>query len=153
MNRVRYTASGRLGVWDSIDKPGMEEWRSQLDELLQSNAHGVIESDVLDFTETDDPALAASTAICDKVIARGNPTLAYPNWERLLLSGPGSEFMQFSMQDDGVESIFEESLLPPRCSFELLDASREMITLCRNGKWPKQRKKVDDVTIPSVQVQ
>ena len=77
MNRVRYTASGRLGVWDSIDKPGMEEWRSQLDELLQSNAHGVIESDVLDFTETDDPALAASTAICDKIISRGNPTLAW----------------------------------------------------------------------------
>ena len=127
--------------------PGMEEWHSQLDDLLQSNAHGVIESDVLGFNETDDPALAAPTAICDKIIARGNPTLADPTWERLLLSGPGSEFMRFSMQYDGVESIFEESLLPPRSSFKLLDASKEIIALCRNGKWPTQKQKVDDVTI------
>ncbi len=85
MNRLRYTASGRFGVWDSIDKTGMESWRSQLDELLKSNAHGVIESDNHDFTETDVPALAAITAVCDKIIARGNPTLVDPNWERTLL--------------------------------------------------------------------
>ena len=147
MNTVRYTASGRLGIWDSFDKQGMDKWRSQLDELLKSNAHGVIESDVLDFTETDDSSLAASTAICDKIIARGNPTLVDPNWERLLLSGPGSDFIGFSRQDDGVESIFEESMLPPRSSFKLLEASKKIIALCRNGKWPTQKQKVDDVTI------
>ena len=147
MNRVRFTASGRLGVWDSIDTPGNREWRSQLDGLLQSNAHGVIESDVLDFTETDDPALAASTAICDKIIARGNPTLTDPTWERLLLSGPGSEFMRSGVQDDGVGSIFEESLLPPRSSFKLLEASKEIIVLRQNGNWPTQKQEVDDLTI------
>ena len=147
MNTVRYSASGRLGIWDSFDKQGMDKWRSQLDELLKSNAHGVIESNVLDFTETDDSSLAASTAICDKIIARGNPTLVDPDWERLLLLGPGSDFIGFSRQDDGVESIFEESMLPPRSSFKLLEASKKIIALCRNGRWPTQKQKVDDVTI------
>ena len=147
MKRVRYTASGRLGVWDSIDKPGMDKWHSQLDELLKSNAHGVIESDHCALTETDDPDLAAITAVCDKIIARGNPTLVDPNWERILLSGPGSEFLRSSNQYDGVECCFEESLLPPDSSFEMLDASRIMLDLCRNGKWPTKRQKVDDVII------
>ena len=147
MNRLRYTASGRLGIWDSFDKQGMEKWRSQLDELLRSNAHGVIESDVLDFTETDDPALVASTAICDKIIARGNPTLVDPNWERLLLSGPGSEFMRCRPQSDGVESILEKSLLPPKSSKELLVASRELLSLCQSGRWPGQGQRVSDVTL------
>lgn len=147
MNSVHYTASGRLGVWDSIGRPGIEGWRSQLEKLLQSNAHGVIESDVLGLTETDDPALAASTAICDKIIARGNPTLTDPTWERLLFSGPGSEFMRIRSQEDGVESILEESLLPPGSSFKLLEASKEIISLHQNGKWPTQKQKVDDVTV------
>ncbi len=100
MSRVRYTASGRLGVWDSVDKPGMDNWRSRFEELLKSNAHGVIESDVHDLTETDDPALAAITAVCDKIIARGNPTLVDPNWERMLLTGPGREFLRWEEPTD-----------------------------------------------------
>ena len=124
----------------------MDNWLSQLYEVLQSNAHGVIESDVLDFTETDDPALAASTAICDKIIARGNPTLVDPNWERLLLSGQGSEFLQFSTLDE-VDFLFEKSLLPPGSSFKLLDASEKMLEVNRNGRWPRRIQKVDSALV------
>lgn len=147
MSQLPFTASGRLGLWDSFDRPGMKEWLWQLHEVLQSNAHGIIESEVLDFQETEDSALAASTAICDKIIARGNPTLVDPNWERLLLSGPGSEFMRCRSQSDGVESILEESLLPPESSKKLLVASRELLSLCQSGRWPSQGQKVSDVTL------
>ncbi len=146
MSRVPFTASGRLGIWDSVNGPAMDNWLSKLYEVLQSNAHGVIESDVLDFTETADPALAASTAICDKIVARGNPTLVDPNWERLLLLGQGSEFLQFGTRDD-VNFLFEKSLLPPDSSFKLLDASEKMLEVDRNDRWRRQMPEVDDVLL------
>ena len=147
MNRLVYAASGRLGIWDSINRAGMDKWRSQLFELLRSNSHGVIESELSVLTETVDPALAAITAVCDKIVARGNPTLVNPNWERILLLGPGSEFIQFNELDDELEFCIEESLLPSRSSFRLLDVSRDMLDLSRNGNWPTQRQKVDYVEI------
>ena len=143
MNKISYTASGRLGVWDSIDKPGMEKWRSQLDELLQFNAHGVIESDVLNFSETEDPALAAVTAICDKIIARGNPTLVDPNWEGLVLSGPGSKFIRASISKEG-KFIYRDSLLPPGSSFDMLGACWELLDLFQNGIEQTQGQSVED---------
>ena len=117
-------------MWDSVDKPGMDKWRSQLDELLKSNAHEVIESNVHDFIETDDPALAAITAICDKIIARGNPTLVDPNWERILLSGPGSEFLRWEEPTDPeVKFCVKEFLLPEGSSYRLLDAAMDLLDL------------------------
>ena len=104
----------------------MDKWRSQLDELLQSNAHGVIESDYCDLTETDDPDLAATTAICDKIIARGNPTLVDPNWERILLSGPGSEFLRWEEPEDPeIKFCVEKFLWPEGSSYQLLDAAKD----------------------------
>lgn len=124
----------------------MEQWRSQLDELLQLNAHGVIESDALNFSETEDPALAAVTAICDKIIARGNPTFVDPNWEGLLLSGPGSEFVRVSVSSDG-NLNFKDSLLPPRSSFKLLDACREILDLLHSGIEQTQGRNAEDAII------
>lgn len=146
MHSLKFTASGRLGVWDAINGRDMESWRTQLDELLKDNAQGIIESESHKLTETEDPALAAITAICDKIISRGNPTLVNLHWERILLSGPASEFMKFSNLDDGVQFDFEKSFLPPRSSSHLLRASRALLDLSRNGKCPTQRQKVDEVT-------
>ena len=143
MNRFRYTASGRLGIWDSFDKQGMEKWRSKLGELLRSNAHGVIESDVLAFTETDDPALAAITAVCDKIIARGNPTLVDPNWERILLSGPGSEFLHWEEPDDTeVKFCVKEFLLPEGTSSQLLNAAKDLLDLGWSDEVPAPRQRL-----------
>ena len=96
--------------------------------------------------ETADPALAASTAICDKIIARGNPTLVDPNWERLLLSGRGSDFLQVSKLDE-VDFLFEKSLLPPDSSFKLLEASEKMLKVNRKGRWPRRIQKVDSALV------
>ena len=146
MHSLKFTASGRLGVWDAINGRDMESWRTQLDELLKDNAQGIIESESHKLTETEDPALAAITAICDKIISRGNPTLVNLHWERMLLSGPASEFMKFSNLDDGVQFDFEKSFLPPRSSSHLLRASRALLDLSRDGKCPIQGQKVDEVT-------
>ena len=130
INRVRFTASGRLGIWDSVNIPGKGEWRSKVDEFLQSNAHGIIESQVHDFEETDDPALAAVTAICDKIISRGNPTLVDPNWERALLSGPGSELLCWEEKShDEIEFAANEFLWPEGICLQLLEAAHDLLDL------------------------
>lgn len=130
MNRLRYTASGRLGVWDSLDNLGEEEWRSHLDELLQSNAHGVIESDEHDFTETNDPALAAITAVCDKIIARGNPTYVDPDWERALLSSLGSEFLRWEETDKKeIRFTIDECKWPEGSICQLLESAKDLLDL------------------------
>lgn len=144
MSRLRYTASGRLGIWDSIDKTGMEPWRTQLDELLKSNAHGVIESDAIDFVETDDPNLAAITAVCDKIIARGNPTLVDPNWERTLLRESGSKFLRWEEPDDPeiLQFCVKEFLLPEGSSFQLLDAAKNLLDLGWDHQRPTQQQQL-----------
>ena len=130
-------------MWDSVDKPGMDKWRSQLDELLKSNAHEVIESNVHDFIETDDPALAAITAICDKIIARGNPTLVDPNWERILLSGPGSEFLRWEEPDDPeVKFRMKDSLWPEGRIESLVDAAMDLLDLPWTDEWPASRQRL-----------
>ena len=143
MRRVRYTASGRLGVWDSLDKKGMDKWRSQLYKLLQTNAHGVIESDYCDLNETNDPDLAAITAICDKIIARGNPTLVDPNWERVILSGPGREFLRWEEPaDPEIKFCVEEFLWPEGSSYQLLDAAKDLLELPWSDEWPELQQSV-----------
>ena len=141
MNRVRYTASGRLGVWESLENPGIDKWLSRLDEFLQSNAHGTIESDVGEFVETDDPALATMTAICDKIISRGNPTLVDPDWERALLSGPGTEFLRWDEPDDDqIKFNASECLWPEGSRYQLLDAALDLLDLPMNDKCSTDRQ-------------
>ena len=90
MESYRYTASARLGLWNTMTV-GREKFIAMIDELLQQNGHGVIEAD--NVIETDDAALASLTAICDKIIVRGNPTLIDLDFERALLSMPELGFL------------------------------------------------------------
>ena len=143
MSRVRFTASGRLGIWDSIDKPGMEEWQVKLEELLQANAHGVIESHVNELAETIDPALATITAVCDKIIARGNPTLVDPNWERVLLSGLGSEFLRWEETNDPeVRFRMKDSLWSEGRIESLVDAAMDLLDLPWTDERPASRQRL-----------
>ncbi len=87
MDRLRYTASARLGLWDSV-AGDRDEVLVPLARLLQDYAHAVLEADHLEFIPTDDADLASITAICDKLIVRGNPTLADFDFEKALLHGP-----------------------------------------------------------------
>jgi hypothetical protein len=52
-----------------------EEFLVALKRILPNNAHAILAADEIEFVPTDNPALASVTAICDKIIARGNPTL------------------------------------------------------------------------------
>lgn len=141
MNRLRYTASGRLGLWDSLDDLGGEEWRSQLNELLQLNANGVIESEIQDFTETNDPFLASVTAVCDKIISRGNPTLVDPNWEQALLSGPGNELLRWKEIDDKeIRFTILECLWPEGNIHRLLESAKDLLDLPWNAECTQMRQ-------------
>ncbi len=129
MNRLKYAASGRLGFWDSL--PKVDALRSAMAKLLETHSHAVIEADAHPLSETNDPALAAITAVCDKIVARGNPVLVDPGFERMLLSGPGAEFFEFREFVDEAEVgfHFQKSLLPRGSSGELLDAVQDLLDL------------------------
>ena len=144
MSRFRYTASGRLGFWDSL--PRSDTFRSRLSSLLAANAHAVVESDVRDLVETNDSGLAAITAICDKIIARGNPALVAPGFENLLLSGPGSE--SFSVQElangPDVGGTFLGSRLPEGSGNDLLDAALDLLDLLYRADVPVSEQVLSD---------
>ena len=85
MDILKYTASARLGAWDSM--PGeREEFLLLLGRLLQHNSRSSLEA--MRIVETNDPNLASLTSICDKIAARGNPTLVDLDFEKTLLTIP-----------------------------------------------------------------
>jgi len=85
MDILRYTASARLGAWDSIGTD-REAFLSLLGRLLQHNARGSLEA--IRLVETNDASFASLTSICDKIAARGNPTLVDLDFENALLTTP-----------------------------------------------------------------
>ena len=124
MNRWLYTASAKLGLWDSLFR---SEHRDSLDSLLQSAANGVIEAS--QTVPTADPNLASVIAVCDKIIARGNPTLVDLDFERALLSSPLLSFL-------GAEDIADGPVVGMRVpgSFpldmnDLVSAAQDLLAL------------------------
>ena len=126
MKQIRYTASGQLGLWDFMPQP--KTFRSQLRGLLAANSHAVVEYDDLNPVETVDPGLAAITAVCDKIIARGNPAWVAPDYEKLLLTGPGKEFFNVQELADGpdVGCRFVDTTLADGGVSELPDAALDL---------------------------
>ena len=129
MNQIRYTASGRLALWNSLPQP--EAFLTQLDRLLAANSHGVVEEDGLSRVENIEPGLAAITAVCDKIIARGNPAWVAPDYEKLLLTGPGEEFFNVQELVDGpdVGFSFVDTMLSDGGVSELPDAALDLLDL------------------------
>ena len=129
MTRLKYAASGRLGFWDSM--PKADTFRSALGKLLEAHSRAVIEADAQPLAETNDPALVAITAVCDKIVARGNPALVDPGFEGMLLSGPGAEFFDCRelVDEADVGFHFQKSLLPRGSSDEFLDAVQDLLDL------------------------
>ena len=104
MNTFRYTASARLGVWDFVPHK-RDEFLDALAKILQDNSHAVLESNQVEFTPTNDPSLASITAICDKIIARGNPTLIDFDFERTLLNGPCEQYLSVEELGEKEEAV------------------------------------------------
>ncbi|MDA1044075.1 MAG: hypothetical protein O3C57_02505, partial [Verrucomicrobia bacterium] len=65
-DRMRYTASARLGVWDTTETVSRAQLED-LKQLLQENSNGLIETEALELRAGRDAGLAAVYAICDKV--------------------------------------------------------------------------------------
>ena len=128
MNSIRYTASGRLSLWDTL--PGsVNQFLESLNEILVGYSNAVLESDESDFVETDDPSVASITSVCDKIIMRGNPTLVDADFERALISGPVGAFFKCVESDNSeIGYRFEESLLPGNRN-ELLEAANDLLDL------------------------
>ena len=123
MNRWLYTASAKLGLWDSLFR---SEDHDSLDTLLQSAANGVIEAS--QTVPTTDPNMASVIAVCDKIIARGSPTLVDLDFERALLSSPLLSFLGAEDIADGpVVGMRSDSF--PFDTDELARAVEELLSL------------------------
>ena len=95
--------------------PKSDDFRSRLGLLLRAHSHAVIESDNPDFAGTDSPAIATIAAVCEKIVARGNPTLVDPDFEETLMSAQGAEFFRSAalLDEDDVGVRHKGSRLPP----------------------------------------
>jgi len=129
MDRLRYTASGRLGIWDSLitDK---DAFLASLARIIVPHSHAVLEADTVEFVPTDDSSLACVTAICDKIISRGNPTLVDFNFEHALLNGSCRGYLRFEELKEGATFGFQLlGLECPGIPAQLLVAAQELLTL------------------------
>ena len=131
MESLRYQASARLGVWDSIPS-GREDFLKALARILQDSSHGVLEADQIESAPTNNPLLASVNAICDKIIARGNPTLVDFEFERALLNGPCQRFFHFderTEEDPVVGFRMSAFKIPDATTDQLLKAAQDLLCL------------------------
>ncbi len=121
-DRMRYTASARVGVWDTVEtvSPALLE---NLKLLLRENSNGLIETVTLELQAVEDPGLAAVIAICDKVAGRGNPTLIDPEFEGAVIAPPGtdappldSEMIEAARELFSLTYDLVSEVLPPKCA-------------------------------------
>lgn len=132
-NLLRYTASARLGTWDFIQTANRDEFLDSLAGILQKNAHAVLElaSDRIEFPPpTNDLSLASVTAICDKIVARGNPTLVDLDFERTLLEGRCHPHLKYEELTEGPSVGCRLSALNiPGTTTDLLRAAEDLLSL------------------------
>ena len=132
-NLLRYTASARLGTWDFIQTENRDEFLNSLARILQENAHAVLElaSDQIEFPPpTNDPSLASVTAICDKIVARGNPTLVDLDFESTLLKGRCRPRLNTEELTEGPSVGFRLSARNvPGTTTDLLSAAEDLLFL------------------------
>ena len=133
-NLLRYTASARLGTWDFIQMENRDEFLDSLARrILQKNAHAVLElaSDQIEFPPpTTAPSLASVTAIFDKIVARGNPTLVDLDFESTLLKGCCRPYLNTEELTEGPSVGFRlPALNVPGTTTDLLSAAKDLLSL------------------------
>ena len=132
-NLLRYTASARLGTWDFIQTANRDEFLDSLARILQKNAHAVLElaSDRIEFPPpTNDLSLASVTAICDKIVARGNPTLVDLDFESTLLKGRCRPHLNYEELTESPSVGFRLFALNiPGTMTDLLRAAKDLLSL------------------------
>jgi len=135
MDKLRFTASARLGIWGTIsgDK---ELFLKSLNQIIQPHSHGTIESNSLEFIPTEDVILAQISAICDKIISRGNPTIVDLNFENYLIQKTLNNFIKYDELIDSPNIGYDfKSLKIPGTLEDLLNAAKELLSLPYNHQW------------------
>lgn len=143
-NLLRYTASARLSTWDFIQTENRDEFLDLLARLLQKNAHAVLESDSdhIEFSPTHDPSLASVTAICDKIVARGNPTLVDLDFESTLLRRCRPRLNTEELTEGPSVGFRLSALNVPGTTTDLLEAAKDLLSLpYRDG---------DEIVVPAL---
>ena len=126
---MRYTASGRLGLWDSL--PRSDGLNQRIQRWAERHSVGEVEWDGVLDEEAALPSVLGLTAVCDKIVARGNPTLVSPEYERALLLGGGVRFFDVAEDENRSELRFDvvRSHLPVGSAFEMVDAASDLMDL------------------------
>lgn len=123
---AKYAASARLGLWDTVR--GAERLVRQVSACAVACSSGVLE---IEGVQWDEPSavLGAVSAVVDKILARGNPTLAPLSYERRLLGEVGVKYLEFSDRDSGGELgvVFQKSLMPPGSAGAMVRAVRGVL--------------------------
>ena len=126
---LRYTASGRIGLWDSLPRADGLSQRVQQWAERHSVGELVWEGEVDEGAVS--PGVLGLSAVCDKIVARGNPTLVSPDYERALLKSTGARFFDFSEDESKSEVRFEvvRSHLPAGSAFGMVEAAGDLMNL------------------------
>jgi len=136
MDRFRYSASSRLGIWDSLQEK-REEFIRDLHWVLNHYSSTELESSTIEFIPTDDIRLASIAAICDKIISRGIPTLSDPELERSILTEIPDSLLQHEELTNGSSLGFQliSSRLPVSPK-QLIQASVDLLSLPYSSNSP-----------------
>jgi ATP-dependent DNA helicase RecQ len=100
MHKYYFTASARLGIWDTLNS-GSREFLRSIGDILEKHSHGCLEISGEEPSETDDPSIQALVAVLDKIVSRGNPTITLLDFEeRLLKSIPIQNLIIKDLQEE-----------------------------------------------------
>ena len=129
MNSYRFSASGRLGLWNTLPQK-RREIQEAIAEILRGTSHGLIEANHLDFTPLQDLSLQSVLAICDKIAVRGSPTVVDHQFEEHLSGNDLRPFFHF--EKNGLNPSFGPKLLganQPVSFADLPAATRDLLVL------------------------
>jgi ATP-dependent DNA helicase RecQ len=122
MQEYYFTASARLGIWDTVN-PLSDDLAHRLREVLSSHSHGCLEIHGPEPVETENPGLRALDAVLDKIVSRGNPTVSFLDFEERLLkssAGRGLSYHDLKEKTNGRILGYSIDKLPPETSLEAL---------------------------------
>ena len=116
-------------MWDTL--PRSDGLNQRIQRWAESHSVGEVQWDGVLDEELVLPAVLGLTAVCDKIVARGNPTLVSPGYERALLLGDGARFFDVAEDENRSELRFDvvRSHLPVGSAFEMVEAASDLMDL------------------------
>ncbi len=100
MTEIYLAASARLAIWDTLRGQNEDRFLKKLRPLLKKHSHVSLEFSDPGSYETDDEKIGVFTAILDKIVSRGNPTLSDKGFEDRLLAIPALSNFEFKQLEE-----------------------------------------------------